>query len=219
MPLVLPLRPEQVAGLLVSDADLENNWLKFGSRMGGADFTKAKTTFVLPFPAEIRPLIMACIGGRAEGPLLRERKAFAGRRCIEQPRSADHLEDLFAERLLRVKPGTIACDNDRKKEFRKFLVELGGVSTDYLAKECKTLLNKVGLNVSLMALRHAVSHSLKESNIDLIDLRYLTSHAVNDIMNSYVSVNPIGSCARYFDTIRQLLEKIRERCGTLGIGT
>jgi hypothetical protein len=36
--LVLPLRPDEAEGLLVSDVDFERGWLTFGTRIGGGDF-------------------------------------------------------------------------------------------------------------------------------------------------------------------------------------
>jgi hypothetical protein len=54
--LTLPLRPEEAAGLLVTDVNWANGWLAFGTRLGGADFNKGRQDFVLPFPDELRSL-------------------------------------------------------------------------------------------------------------------------------------------------------------------
>ncbi len=75
--LVLPLRPDEAAGLIVADVNFEKGWLEFGEHFKDANFTKGRTAFKLPFPEELRPLLRACIGGRAEGPLLRGRTACA----------------------------------------------------------------------------------------------------------------------------------------------
>src|SRR5262249_2927074 len=77
--LVLPMRPGEAAGLLISDVDADEGWLKFGTRFEGNDFTKGKVSFNLPFPDELKGILQACIGGRREGPLLRSRQAFLGR--------------------------------------------------------------------------------------------------------------------------------------------
>jgi hypothetical protein len=69
--MVLPLRPEDFTGLLISEVDLEKGMLCFGTRLQGRDFTKGRQSFVTPFPREIMPLILVCIGGRKDGPLLR----------------------------------------------------------------------------------------------------------------------------------------------------
>ena len=78
--LVLPLRPEDFAGLLVGDVDFETQRLAFGSRFAGRDFNKGHVNFVSPFPAALIPFLRFVIGGRTDGPLLRARTIFEGRR-------------------------------------------------------------------------------------------------------------------------------------------
>ena len=71
--MVLPLRPDEAAGLLVSDVHFTESWLEFGTRLGGADFcTKGRQSFKLPFPRkEAATDSDTCISGRVAGPLLR----------------------------------------------------------------------------------------------------------------------------------------------------
>src|SRR5436190_1048901 len=85
----LPLRPDEAAGLLVGDVDFEKGWLGFGERFTDCNFTKSRTAFKVPFPDELRPVLLACVGGRAEGPLLRSRKAFG--RAAQAFSSAEQL--------------------------------------------------------------------------------------------------------------------------------
>src|SRR5436853_7696233 len=92
--IVLPLRPDEAAGLIIGDVDFEKGWLEFGERLKDCNFTKGKTAFVLPFPDELRPVLRACIGDRAEGPLLRSRRAFEGKQRVEVVTSLEHLTRL-----------------------------------------------------------------------------------------------------------------------------
>jgi len=75
--LTLPLRPDEAAGLLVRDVDFQHGWLEFGAHLAECNFTKEQLAFKLPFPGELEPLLRRCIGSRTDGPLLRNRKAFA----------------------------------------------------------------------------------------------------------------------------------------------
>src|SRR5215470_10787960 len=141
---ILPMRPDEAAGLLVSDVDFEKGWLEFGSRLAEVNFTKGIQSFKLPFPAELRPVLRACIGGRREGPLLRSRRAFE-KSVDSSVASFEELRRLYDERLLRSPRGTVQAEHDRKLLFRGLLRELGGVSEDALAREFKKLLAAAGV--------------------------------------------------------------------------
>jgi integrase len=215
---VLPLRPQEATGLLVSDVDFGKGWLRIGTRLGGNDFTKGRTAFVLPFPAELRPLLHACIGGRAEGPLLRSRAAFEGRGT---PRSLSSFEELTGHleaKLNGAPPEAVLTEQDRKAVFRRLLQELGGVSEDQLARECKALFDaaSVGGRVTLYNLRGSVTQSMKVAGLTHLDLRYLTSHSTTDILNAYVGLDPVGAMNAYFQAVRPLLTAIEERAAELG---
>src|SRR5262249_28111141 len=97
--MVLPLRPDEAAGLLVTDLNLEKGWLEIGTGPAADNFTKARQSFKLPFPEELKPILRSCIGGRVAGPLLRSRKAFTdGAAGIT---SVEELKSLYEARLLR----------------------------------------------------------------------------------------------------------------------
>ena len=215
--LVLPLRPDELTGLLVSEVDFENGWLVVGSRLGGDDITKEGTSFHMPFPVELRPVLSEMIGGRAEGPLLRSRRAFArsARRPIGSPRE---LELLYQERLRRA-GSQVQAPRDRKRMFRGLLRELGGTSVDDLAKEFKRLLRLAGLGEgrSLYTLRHSVTQAMKTAGMHELDLTYLTSHSTRGILNKYTPVDPVGAMQNYFGTVRLLVGAIADRARLLGI--
>jgi integrase len=217
--LVLPLRPDEAAGLLVSDVNFDQGWLTIGTRLDGGDFTKGRTSFVLPFPDELRAILHTCIAGRAEGPLLRTRKTFAGQAKARRLSNFEELARLHQERLAKAPPETVAAEQDRKEVFRHLLRELGGVTQDQLAKECKGLLKGLdaGPGVSLYALRGSVTTSMGRAKLPHLELRYLTSHSVNDILNHYVSLDPVQAMGLYFATIRPLLDAIVQRARVLGI--
>ena len=69
--LVLPLRPEDYTGLLISEVDFNERVLNFGTRLGGWDFNKGQQSFRTSFPPEMEPLLRRCVDGRSDGPLLR----------------------------------------------------------------------------------------------------------------------------------------------------
>jgi hypothetical protein len=137
MSVILPLRPDEAAGLLIADVNLTNGWLEFGERFKDANFTKGKVAFVLPFPGELRPILRTCLAGRAEGPLLRSRKAFGGQQDLQPARFIENLAALFDRELLEQPPGTVQAEQDRKTLFRALLRKLGGVTEDAMNREFK----------------------------------------------------------------------------------
>lgn len=217
--LVLPLRPEEAAGLLVGDVDFAKGWLVIGTRLDGDDSTKGRTSFKLPFPDELRPILRAAIGGRSAGPLLRGRRPFDGRSKASPLASRDDLIRLYERRLLQAPPGSVQARQDRKQIFRRLLRELGGVSQDEMAREFKKLLTEVGVSngATLYTLRSSVTTGMKDANLPHLEMRYLTSHSTDDILNEYASLDPVRAMGLYFDAIRPLLDAIRERAVALGL--
>jgi integrase len=214
--MVLPMRPDEAAGLLVSDVNLDRGWLEFGQRFTDCNFTKARTAFRLPFPEELRPILQACIADRTEGPLLRSRSAFGatGRGVSSQ----EELRQLFEERL-RQESGRVQTAHDRKLLFRRLLRELGGVSEDAMNREFKALLAEVGIGngATLYTLRSSVTTAMKNAHLPHLELRYFTSHSTSDILNEYASLDAVGAMEKYCDTIRPLLIAIADRARELGI--
>lgn len=217
--MVLPLRPDEAAGLLISDLNFEKGWLEFSARLKDANFNKGKTAFYLPFPEELRPILRACIADRFEGPVLQSRRVLEGKKTVEGVSSMEHLVQLYEAELLNQPVGTIQAEHDRKLLFRALLSRLGGVSEDALNKEVKKLLTNVGIkNGSTMyTLRSSVTTAMHRANLPHLEMRYLTGHTTSDIMNEYTSLDPVGAMKRYFETIQPLLAAINERCRVLGI--
>jgi integrase len=216
--LVLPMRPGEAAGLLIADINFERGWLEFGHRLGDCNFAKGKTAFTLPFPDELRPVLRACVGGRTEGPLLRGRTAFeTGSRVAVA--SLDELKLLYEEMLRGQRRDSVQSGHDRKWLFRCLLRRLGGVSEDELGKEFKRLLARLGVNngATFYTLRGSVTTALQAANLPHLEMRYLTSHSTNDILNEYATLDPVGAMRRYFDTIHPLLAAIADRAAALGL--
>lgn len=216
---VLPLRPDEAAGLLISDVNFDDGWLEFGARFLDRNFTKARTAFNVPFPEELLPILRACIGGRTEGPLLRSRATFDRGRRIKQVATLADLDGLYQSRLLLLPQGAVQSDHDRKLVFRKLLRQLGGISEDSMNKEFKQLLRAAGVKngSTIYTLRSSVTTALHFADLSLLDIRYLTGHATGDIINTYAGLNPIRAMRRYFDAIRPLLNAIAERAKRLGL--
>ena len=215
---VLPPRPGEFAGLLIADVDFYNCCLKFGTRLGGNDFTKGRQSFVVPFPLEVEPLLRALVGGRTEGPLFRIPAEFA-RALRSEFVSQEDVAVKFDDWLAALPRDSVYTEQDRKTEFRRFLVKHGGVSPDYLARAFKTLLKRAmgTTRGTLYDMRHAVTQAMKDSRMPHLDLRYLTSHTTSDILNEYTSIDVVGAMAQYFATIPNVLKAITERVESLGL--
>ncbi|MBL8797221.1 MAG: hypothetical protein JNM56_25185 [Planctomycetia bacterium] len=215
--LVLPLRPDEAAGLLIGDVNFERGWLEFGHRLQDSNFNKGKVAFRLPFADELRPLLLACIQGRAEGPLLRRRAAFDRGAGVVQ--STDELIGCYEATLLQEPPDSVQTAQDRKRVLRRLLRQLGGVSADALNKEFKTLLARLGIknSATLYSLRSSVTTAMKNANLPHLEMRYLTSHSTNDILNEYATLDPVAAMRQYFDGIRPLLDAIAARAAACGL--
>ena len=198
---------------LFGDVNFEKGWLQFGEQFKDANFTKGRTAFMSPFPPELRPILTACIGGRAEGPLLRSRRAFERRMSVETVPSLAHLVQLFDAELIGQPPGIIQAEQDRKLLFRSLLRRLGGVTEDAMNREFKKLLVAVGVNngATLYTLRSSVTTAMHCAGLPHLEMRYLTGHSTNDILNVYTSLDPVGVMGRYFETARPLLDAIKRR--------
>ena len=218
---VLPMRPDEAAGLLTDDADFGNAELLFGANLPGVNFTKKRVAFRLPFPAELRPVLLAAVGGRAGGPLLRGRKAFAAGTGSPGAASLADLKAQFDRRVLAARPGAVQTDHDRKLLFRRLLRELGGAAEDAMNREFKSLLASAGVGngATLYTLRSSVTTTMSTgAKLAHLELTYLTSHSTRDILTRYTSLDIHGEMRKYFDYIRPLLDAAARRCGELGIG-
>src|SRR5262249_39397092 len=200
---VLPMRPDELAGLLVSDVNFDRGWLEFGARVAQDNVTKGLQAFKLPFPNELRSILRVSIGGRQEGPLLRSRRA-----CDADPGSTvvslDELKLRFEERVLTAPRGSVQTGHDRKLLFRRLLRELGGVSEDALAREFRTLLTAAGVanGATLYTLRGSVTEAMHAANLPHLEMRYLTGDSTIDILNAYTPLDPIGAMQHYFFSIQ-----------------
>jgi len=215
--LVLPLRPEDYSGLLVTDVDFANGFLRFGTRLGGRDFNKGRQSFICPFPEAIAPLLRVCVSGRPAGPLLRRRSVWEGSKPKLIPSSPDNLIQIFEETLSTLSPYDVQSDQDTKRVFRRMLLDMGGVSEDGLAKVFKALLSKAGLSSSLKFydLRSSCTTELERSGVSHLVQRYVTGHTTKDILNDYVSLDPSGEMKKYFHKIQPLLTAITGRAKEL----
>lgn len=218
--LVLPLRPEDCSGLLISDVDFQNRRLVFGTRMGGRDFNKGHRQFVVPFPMELMPLLRFCIDGRAAGPVVRRRTVIEGRSrpkvIVTLP---EHVLDQFERALAAADPDSVQTLQDQKALFRSTLRRMGGTSGDEMNREFKSLLGPAGIpkDTRLYDLRSAVTSEMYKAGVADLTLRYVTGHTTGDILNEYISFDPADEVQKYFELIRPLLDEIKLKAQSLGI--
>jgi len=214
---LLPIRPEELEGVLIGDVDFESRTLRIGTRFKGADFTKGKTDLLLPLPGELMPVLNACAAGRNEGPLLRRRAIWDWSKLPKLDLAdLEHFETLLQERLIAAGKRTMSA-NDRKKIVRSLLRDLGGVDTNQVGKDFKKrIAASAGINTHLYQLRHAVTTDMNRAGIRLLELRYLTGHSVREIMNEYVGLDPQGEMQKYFNYAAPLLKAIENRGEELG---
>lgn len=209
--LVLPIRLEDVEGLLVSDVDFEKQQVHFGSRFGGSDFNKGKVDVKLPLPDELMPLLRMSVGERVEGPLFLNRKICQGKSSRKYTFiSTSDLKQQYQDELSNSPKGTVLNSQDRKKVFRNFLNKAGGITSAYVGKQLRQVIgnDESGRPYDL---RGSITQEMKEAGIPLLELRYLTEHTVNDIINVYSGLNPEQEIVKYYNKISPLLEAIKTR--------
>jgi hypothetical protein len=217
--MVLPWRPDEAAGILLGDVNEEKGWFEFGYRFTDCNFTKEKTQFVLPYPPEFRPLLAACRQGRIEGPLLRSRRAWETR-SSRALASEGELRESYERAITEAGSQVVQAEHDRKVVFRRVLrQQWGGVNEDRLAWEFRALLRSVTgrRDIRFYDLRHAATQAMKDVGLPHLELRYLTGHACQDILNDYTTLRPREAMTRYYTHIRPLIDAIALRAATLGL--
>jgi integrase len=216
--MLLPLRPEDFCGLLISEVDFAEQILHFRTRFGGRDFNKGRQSFVVPFPAEVAGLLKLCAGARADGPLLRKRSVFEGLRTAKlQINSSDELKQQL-ELALTADLKSIQTPQDQKLVVRRMLREMGGVSEDDLGGEIKDLFQRLNIkNVRPYDLRASISTDVNASGVSHLVQRYITGHTTRDIMNEYVNIDLRTEMQKYFRYIDPLITAICERSNSLGL--
>ena len=221
IPVLLPLRPGEYTGLLISEVNAEEHSLRVGTRFGGRDFTKGHQSFTCPFPAAILPIINVCVGSRKDGPLLCKRKDFArGRQHAPSSNSCRQNIEQEVEAAVASSPfEQIQTPADQKRIVRQLLRRFGGVSGNSMAKEFKLLLADAGMapDIPLKELRNAVTDDMHSAGVTHLALRYLTSHTTRDILNEYVTIDPRREMEKYFVLARPLIAAIVNRAIVLGI--
>jgi hypothetical protein len=219
--MVLPLRPEDYTGLLISEVSFVDRQLRFGTRMSGWDFNKGRQSFHVPYPPELDPLLRICAGARADGPLLRRRTIFEGRqRPALIVENSEAIRLYFDRALATAKPGEVQAKQDGKELFRRLLRNMGGVSSDSLAKEFKLLLAQLDppLEARFYDLRGSVNTDMNRAGISHLFQLYVTGHAVDgEILSRYVSLKLEEEMQAYFRYIQPLLDCIQKRAAELGL--
>ena len=96
---------------------------------------------------------------------------------------------------------------------------MGGVSEDGLAKEFKTILVKAGLpdSIRFYDLRGSINTELNQAGVSHLVQRYVTGHTTRDILNEYVTLDPVTEMRKYFAKAEPLLSALAERAGELGL--
>lgn len=221
LPFVIPVRPEDITGLMISEVNFSACEMKFGTRMANDDFNKCGFSFRLAWPVEIEPILRWWVKDRTAGPLLLRRTITEGRQhAAAQAQTLDDINALYEMRLSRVRQGTVQAPHDRKMVFRNVLRRLGGASGDELAREFKSVLKIVrpGQSARFYDLRGSTLTDLKDAGVDSVFRRYVTAHSLKgEILATYESQTVSRHMAPFFEFIRPLLNAIRRRAIDLGI--
>jgi len=220
-PLVLAIRPEDLAGAVVEDFDLQSGIWRIGDRFEGRDFTKGHVTYHVPLPNIVAELARIAAGDATGGPMFRSRAVWRGTRQPRCPfRSNEELMELVRSELRR-RGRDVQTPQDEKKVIREMIVRGGGVGKKAISNELARLMREVGVprDVPPYRLKAAVTSDLQASGLNLLDLRYLTGHTTTDIMNEYAVLDPAKAMNKFSETIGPLLDAVRQRAIELKLVT
>lgn len=218
--LIIPTRFEDVSGAIISDFNLAKGTWYLGTRVNGNDFNKSRVDVHMPLPPDLIDLLRLVADGRPDGPMFRSRtdwKRTKKRRTAFQSRS--EFESLCHAAISGSKAQDVETEQGRKNVIRKLLTKCGAVTTDTIGKELKALLAATGVDVNVRPyeVRSATTTDMNHAGVRHLEHRYLTLHTVNDILNTYASLDPIGEMQKYFHHIEPLLEAVRRRTRELGL--
>jgi len=212
--LVIPTRFEDVAGALISDFDFDRRAWRIGTRFGGSDFTKGRTTVVMPLPGILTQLLALNALGREDGAMFLKRRSNQG---VKSSTKAE-IEEAVNRKIINCDDESAATAQGRKKLCRQVISNMGAVSTDEIARNLRRLFGKVGIiGVRPYEVRHAVTTDMHEAGLSHLASRYLTLHAANDILNEYTSLDVSHEMSKYVAHISPLLDAIELRALQLGI--
>jgi len=203
--LILPSRADELAGLLVQDVDLERRHLLFGINNPDINFTKGGTAFRIPYPPELDGLITRLIGGRSLGPLIRQ--------ISQQKPQGDSVDLVMLWQHEAVQtPSLVRTPNDRKQVFRDVIRKNGGCSGDYIGKLFAKVAKKAGFqDIQPGYCRDSATHLMEKCGMSHLSLRYLTSHSVSDILNTYTGLAIDQEIGKYYSSITDLLQVVGAR--------
>ncbi len=134
--------------------------------------------------------------------------------------SAEEIQTQFQRALATAKPGEIQATHDGKELFRRLLRDMGGVSSDTLAKEFKSLLKSVNAapDARFYDLRGSVNTDMNRARVSHLFQLYVTGHALDaEILSRYVSLELGSEMETYFRHIEPLLDSIQTRAAQLGL--
>jgi len=217
--LVLPTRFEDVSGAIISDFNFASRSRHLGSRCGGSDYNKGRADMQMPLPEALLPLLRIAAAGRMDGPMFRTRADWTGRQKRRMAfQNQDEFAALCSHAIARAKPTDVATEQGRKKVIRQVLLDCGAVSTKTVYRELRQLMNSVGIGKTVRPydVRASMTTEMHRAGIRHLELRYLTMHSPNDILNDYASLEPEVEMAKYFVAIEPLLTAITQRAVELG---
>lgn len=221
---VLPSRPEEICGLLISEIDFQQQTLWFGTRFDEGDWTKCRTSFHLPYPPQLQPLLLATVGNRGEGPVFRKRAVFERRAepRISVNRPGD-LEREVGEAVRNAPRDEPVGPNDSKPICRRIIQDAGGVAPKELAEEFARMKMYAGVDTDapFYNLRHAITTEYDRLGIPQNIKKYVTDHPLTDILDEYTSLD-LEQVTRHLQEhwafAAELLETIAERADQLHVG-
>jgi hypothetical protein len=215
--LVLPPRPEEIAGILIEDMLRERREIVFRTRCGGDDFNKARVNFRVTYPPQFDPIVEYLAAGRSCGPLLRRRPSSRRRRSRGLPEGSDLLTE-YRRLLSTASRNDVQQENDRKRYFRRALRAVGGIDEEELAKEFQGVKNRMLPNVTgrFYDLRGSITTDLRISGVADLLRKYVTGRSLRrDVMSFYEAQDLHNDMNKYFSFISPLLDVIAERFDAL----
>jgi hypothetical protein len=119
-----------------------------------------------------------------DGPLLRSRTIFEGRRQPDLGVSDEHPPSHSIEQALRnACPSELKTPQDQKRLIRRTIRRMGGVSESQLAREFGSVRKKAGLDQigRFYDLRAAIYTELQRAGVEADVQQYVTGHVLSEV--------------------------------------
>jgi hypothetical protein len=212
LPMLLPLREEDFAVMMVSTVNRDTRRIRVGDAFEGELPTKARAAFTIAYPPALDWLIVLLVDNRADGPLLL-REAVIRLKRARPVTQASLLQD-----MAQLPQHEVATVGDRKNALRRLLSRAGGVDGDDLRRTFNRVKRACGFAGRFHELRGSNMTDMRRAGVDLLLRKYFGGRRLSgEIQAVYESGQVDEEIGKYFSFAQPVIAAINGRAQALGL--